>query len=427
MSGQFTRDVQVPGVPPDSVVQLSGVSCHGTAATFGLDDSLLRRSVLLLGASRSGKSYTEGSIIAQIKPKLCPQDAMVILDTKGEYTEQFFAPGDLILGGGGPALEKPVGWNLFMDCVSGCSTDAEVRQRISMMAKRIFARENLHTPFFTDAPRRVWEELVFTLLHHRELIPRPHVLDNAGLIAFLQQGDWNKFLENCSARTEMLSYIGENSTRSTTERSVIAELLINTTGQLHGVWAGHGSFSMLNFEKRRCGKTLFIQYDLRDGGSSDQVYRLLLDLLLIGMMDGKNKNGRLYLFLDEISLLGEIPEMLMKAINYGPGVGLGTVVIGCQSLAQLYEMCGEAGAASLLAGLQTRVMFHCEDEISRKFIREQCGTTQTMTTTYVPGISYQVAPIKTEAAISDDELNAMGLGDAIIKIPSYPAFPFHFT
>ena len=426
--GPFTRTISPPTCPPDCPVRLPGFA-KGNAAYFGLDDSLLRRSVLLLGAARSGKSYTESKLIAQIKPRLRPQDAMVILDTKGEYQEQFYAPGDLVVGSGGPSVGTFIGWNLFLDCIKGCQSDEEVIQRIGMMADRIFYKENTQTPYFTDAPRRVFEELVFTLLCHKDLIPAPHVLDNAGLLAFLQRGDWKAFLRCCSAPEEMTAYIGtgSRSQQTPTERSVLAELYINLTNQLHGVWAGHGGFSMMGFEKDRKGQTLFLQYDPKDGGASKQVYRLLLDLLLVGLMDGKNRNGRLYLFLDEIALLGESPEMLIEAINYGPGVGLGGIVVGCQSLAQLYQMCGKDGANTLLAGLQTRIMFHTEDEISRNFVKEQCATAETTTITYIPGISFQPVAGKTENAITDEELNRMGLGDAIIKQPSYPAFTFHFT
>lgn len=427
--GAFTHTISAPPVPEMAAVTLAG-QCLGQPTELGLDDSQLARGILLLGAARSGKSVIQGRLLRQLLPRLRSQDCLAILDTKGEYAKTFFRPGDLILGTGGP-YAPTVGWNLLKDCVAGCGTESQLEQRIGMIAGRVFCKENLQTPYFTDAPRRVLEELLKTLLYHPELLPKGEVLDNHGLLSFLRQGDWNAFLASCSAPQEMRSYIGADTGtahgRTPAEKSVLAELQINVATQLCGRWGGHGSFSMIEFEQNRAGHTLFLQYDPRDGGAADQVYQLLIDLLLTGLMTGKHRDGKLYLFLDEAHLLGQAPELLIRALNYGPGIGLGTICIGTQSLAQLQQLCGEAETAALLAGLQTRIMFHTEDQISTTFVREQCGTVQTAVITYVPGIAYNALAGQTEPAVTDMELNTMGVGQAIIKLPSYPAFFFHFA
>lgn len=422
--GNFTRTRSVPPAKGVPMIQMPGecLSCHKSLDMDGLQ---LARGVLLAGASRTGKSHQQAKMIRQVRPQMTKNDVLVILDTKGDYAKEFFQPGDVVLGTGGP-FAPTVGWNIFRDCTSGCRTARELTQRIGMIASRVFCRENAHVPFFTDAPRRVLEVLLETLLRHKELLPEGEVLDNHGLLAFLQRGDWRRFLSLCSAPQEMRGYIGDGEHMNPTEHSVLAELLINVTMSLCGVWGGHGNFSMVDFEAERSGRTMFLQYDLRDGGANDNVYQLMIDLLLISFMNGRNANGKLYLFLDEVHLLGKSPEMLSRALNFGPGIGLGCVCVGAQSLAQLEGLCGKAGMETLLAGLQTRIMFRMEDDTSRQFVKEQCGKIRTRQYQFVPGIAYTGSAGQFEEAVTDEELLCMDVGQAIVKSPGHSAFFFRF-
>lgn len=426
VSGAFTHTVDVPPVPQDAAVILQG-RCRGRPARLGLNKSLLARGILLLGAARSGKSVTQTKLIRQLQGHMGPQDCMVILDTKGEYASRFYKPGDWILGRGG-ANSPNVGWNLLWDCTAGCGTEEDLRQRAAMISACIFAgKENQQTPYFTDAPRRVLEVLLETLIRHPEILPQGECLDNHGLLAFLRRGDWDAFLKNCSAPKEMISYLGSDSTRrSPAERSVLAELQINVSNRLCGNFAGHGAFSMIQFEERRGGQTLFLQYDPRDGGACDPVYGLLLDLLFTSFLTGKHPEGKLYVFLDEFHVLGQAPELFLKTLNYGPGIGLGTVCVAAQSLAQLQQLCGEAGAETMLAGLQNRFLFHVEDTSSRDFVREQCGSVPVQVVSYVPGIAYHISAGALQSAVEDSELIELKTGEAVVKMPSYPAFFFQF-
>ncbi|OUN83774.1 type IV secretion system DNA-binding domain-containing protein [Gemmiger sp. An50] len=424
IEGNFTRTVPAPSAKGNPLVQLSG-ECLGCHELLEMDEQQLARGMLLAGASRTGKSQQQAKMIRQVRQQMTRRDVLVILDTKGDYAKKFFRLGDVILGTGGP-FAPTAGWNIFRDCTAGCKTKTELSQRIGMIASRVFCRENLHVPFFTDAPRRVLEELLETLLRHSDLLPAGEVLDNHGLLAFLQRGDWGRFLLLCSAPQEMRGYIGDGKFMNPTEHSVLAELLINVTMALCGVWGGHGTFSMVDFETNRSGRTMFLQYDLRDGGAADNVYQLLIDLLLISFMNGHNADGRLYLFLDEIHLLGKSPEMLCRTLNYGPGIGLGCVCVGSQSLAQLEGLCGKVGMETLLAGLQTRVLFRMEDDLSRQFVKEQCGKIRAMQYQFVPGISYSGSAGQFEDAVTDEELLSMDVGQAIVKSPGHPAFFFRF-
>ena len=421
--GAFTCTIPAPPLTDDDAVVLHG-RCLNHQTQLGLSDSLLARGVLLLGASRSGKSVIQSKMIRQVKERMGPQDVLLVLDTKGEYAAAFYQPGDFVLGTGGPYAPN-ANWNLFRDCVSGCQTKRELEQRIGMIANRIFCRENVDVPYFTDAPRRVLEILLDALLRHPECLPAGERLDNHGLLAFLRRGNWDRIFDCCQASQELGSYIGRG-TRTPTEKSVLSELNINLTRQLCGSWGGHGDFSMTAFEAERVGRTLYLQYDLGDGGASDPIYQLLVDLFLTGFMARKNRGGKLYLFLDELHLLGQSPECLSRALNYGPGIGLGTICVGAQSLAQLQCLCGQEGAATLLAGLQTRIMFHTEDWTSTEFVRQQCGKTPTKVVTYIPGIALQEMDGPPEPAVSDTELASLTVGQAVIKEPSYPAFFFQF-
>ena len=118
--------------------------------------------------------------------------------------------------------------------------------------------------------------------------------------------------------------------------------------------------------------------------------------------------------------------MLIRALNYGPGIGLGCVCVGVQSLAQLKTLCVEAGMEALLAGLQTRILFRMEDKTSREFVRAQCGTVRTIHRQFIPGVSYTSSAGQFEDAVTDEELFGMEVGEAVVKIPAHPAFFFRF-
>lgn len=210
---------------------------------------------------------------------------------------------------------------------------------------------------------------------------------------------------------------GREGRRDKTQNAVLLELQTHVRKSLCG-FAEAGELSMLDLERQRGGRVVFLQYDLTAGGAADSCYGLLVDLYLTGLMSGRHRRGRLYLALDEIALLGrETPEALLRALNFGRGIGLGGVFIGAQSLAQLEGMFGKEQLGALLAGCQTRLCFRTEDETSRAFVKESCGRLLCSTAQYIPGFSLTTGAPELKDAVSDTDLMTLPTGRAVVSEP----------
>ena len=413
LDGQFTRNVLPPQRRSGELAALPGTAAGGPAA-ISFDGELLARNVLFLGAAGTGKSTTMIALLRQLRRQLGPEDVLCVFDTKGEFVQRLARPGDLILGKG--AYPANCGWSLFRDATAGITCRKDLETRLHMIAKRLVPdKPNDSNRFFVLAAREALEGLLDTLLRHPEMLPGGK-LTNGGLLAFLRQGNLDMLLD--AARSEGLErLIGRKGRRDKTQNSVLLELQTNVRENLIG-FSGEGDFSMLGFEQARGGRVLFLQYDLAAGGAADTCCGLLTDLYLTGFMSGSHRRGRLYLALDEVSLLGrEAPENLIRAMNFGRGIGMGAVFLGAQSLAQLEELYGKGQLDALLAGCQTRICFRTEDEASRDFIKKDCGKVLCSTVRYIPGFSMTPGAPELKDAVSDTELTTLPRGCAIVSEP----------
>ena len=102
-------------------------------------------------------------------------------------------------------------------------------------------------------------------------------------------------------------------------------------------------------------------------------------------------------------------------------------MIGIQNVSQVFDMYGEERGRSLLSGFLTSVAFRVNDEASRSFIKGLHGTNRKkevfMASVQGRGITEQ---IRDANVVEDWDILRLGVGQAIIGLPSKDPFIFKF-
>lgn len=400
-----------PTLPADAHIRLPGQS-----GALGLDDSLLQRSVLALGASRTGKTTILLRRLAQLREQMGEDDFVVILDSRGDF-KSLRRPGDVVLHPG----RSDVGWDIFAEVLADGDDPVLIARNAAMLAKRLVP-ENHHQPFFSTAPRRILESFLesYALLALRRPEQRGS-LDTAFLVDWFRQAEpeaYEAFRKALPNSGELASYLGGSTGDNLTALGVKGELHAALAQLLP--FAVHGDFSIRQFVRARGGRALFIDYDPAAGGAYDEICALFLDLAIMETLSAAAGQGRVYFFLDE---LGRQPEYLEALLNYGAGQALGGVLAGVQSVAQLTHLYGREDALSVLAGFQTFIAFRPADADTVQAVQARAGT--------VTGAERFLAAgrvettIRETCAIPDRDLLRLQVGHAAVLLPGEA--PFYFT
>ena len=94
-----------------------GLDKMGKDIYVPVDANLLSRHMVLLGGIGTGKTNTFNQIITQLRESMTNDDVMIIFDTKGDFYNTFYRPGDIVISNDGTAT-GPNGkdyWNIFIE------------------------------------------------------------------------------------------------------------------------------------------------------------------------------------------------------------------------------------------------------------------------------------------------------------------------
>ena len=89
LQGTTVSKNMLPEMPSRPVVVLQG-EYNGSHASFGMDEELLSKHMLLVGGTGCGKSTLFYHMIKQLKRRMTADDVMIIFDTKGDFQNRFF-------------------------------------------------------------------------------------------------------------------------------------------------------------------------------------------------------------------------------------------------------------------------------------------------------------------------------------------------
>ena len=78
-------------------VVLRGKDGNGMSVAIPIDDNILSKHIMLLGGIGTGKTNAFFHIINQVEKKLSENDVMIIFDTKGDFYNEFYKKGDIVI------------------------------------------------------------------------------------------------------------------------------------------------------------------------------------------------------------------------------------------------------------------------------------------------------------------------------------------
>lgn len=398
-----------------------GVDQAGRDIYLPIDANLLSRHMVLLGGIGTGKTNTFNQIIGQLRHTMTQDDIMIIFDTKGDFYNTFYRPGDIVISNDQSAT-GPNGtdyWNIFNEI----EHDEHMEENIVEIAKSLFHQklEKTNQPFFPNAAK----DLFSAILTHFTRNPQLEA-NNATLRTFLDGSPTAQIREMLKQHDDlkaMVSYIFDD--RSPQTQGVISELQQLSREIFLGNFKKPGTLSMRNIVRNKGGKFVFIEYDLGIGNMLSPIYSLLFDLAIKEALCRKKSEGNVYFITDEFSLIPNL-QHVDDAVNFGRSLGV-KFMIGIQNIDQVYENYGENRARSLLSGFLTSICFRVNDGKSKEYIRELHGVNRKkeiyMASVQGRGI---VESVRDANVVEDWDITRLGIGQAIIGFPGMPPFVFQF-
>lgn len=398
-----------------------GTDSTGRDVYVPIDANLLSRHMVLLGGIGTGKTNAFNQIISQLRHTMTQDDIMIIFDTKGDFYNAFYRPGDIVISNDDHAT-GPDGknyWNIFNEI----ERDEHMEENIVEIAKSLFHQklEKTNQPFFPNAAKDLFSAILTHFVRNPQL-----QANNASLRAFLDgspTAEIREMLKQHDDLKAMVSYIFDD--RSPQTQGVISELQQLSREIFLGNFKKPGTLSMRNIVRSKGGKFVFIEYDLGIGNMLSPIYSLLFDLAIKEALCRQKSEGSVYFITDEFSLIPNL-QHVDDAVNFGRSLGV-KFMIGIQNIDQVYENYGENRARSLLSGFLTSVCFRVNDVKSKEYIKELHGVNRKkeiyMASVQGRGI---VENVRDANVVEDWDIARLGLGQAIIGFPGKPPFLFQF-
>lgn len=398
-----------------------GVSPEGNDIYVPLDDRLLSQHIMLLGGIGTGKTNTFKQLLWQLRKKMTADDVAVIFDTKGDFYNEFYRQGDIVISNDDTATgsDGVDYWNIFLEI----QDSDHMEENIVEIAKALFAKkiETTSQPFFPSAARDLFVAILTHFCRKHELTAH-----NQSLRAFLQRATPVKIREMLSEHSDlsaMSSYIFDD--RSPQTHGVISELQQTVREIFIGNFQKNGSLSMRNIVRQKGGRFVFIEYDLGVGNMLSPIYSLLFDLAIKEALCREKSAGNVFFVSDEFSLLPDL-QHIDDAVNFGRSLGV-KFMIGIQNIEQLYANYGEHRARSLLSGFLTSVCFRVNDEVSKEFIKKLHGFNRKKEI-YMANVQGRgiVETVRDANVVEDWDISRLRTGEAIIGLPGKEPFVFRF-
>jgi len=394
----------------------------GANVTVPLDSELMSRHMMFLGGIGTGKTNAFNQVISQLRRTMTANDVMIIFDTKGDFYNAFYRPGDVVISNDNTAT-GPRGadyWNIFNEI----ATDEQMEESIVEISKALFHQklEKTNQPFFPNAAKDLLGAVLTHFTRNRASITG----DNHSLRTFLDSAPTAKLREMLNMHNDMkamVSYISDD--RSPQTQGVMSELQQLSREIFLGNFKKKGSLSMRNLVRAKGGRCVFVEYDIGVGAMLSPIYSLLFDMAIKEALCRKSSEGNVYFIADEFRLIPDLKH-IDDAVNFGRSLGV-KFMIGIQNVEQLFECYGEARARSILSGFLTSVAFRVNDAPSKQFIKDLHGVNRKKDT-YMSAVQTRgiVENIREASVVEDWDISNLGIGEAIIGLPGQPPFLFRF-
>ena len=420
--GNCLYDGPVPYGVNNPVCAFLGTGSNNENQTVPLDADLLSRHIMFLGGIGTGKTNAFNQIISQLRRNMTPNDVMIVFDTKGDFYNAFYKPGDVVISNDQTAT-GPTGidfWNIFNEI----ENDEHMEENIVEISKALFHQklEKTNQPFFPNAAKDLFAAVLTHFTRNKEIMSG----DNETLRAFLDSSPTAELRDMLGEHNDMkamISYIADD--RSPQTQGVMSELQQLSRELLLGNFKKKGTLSMRNLVRAKGGRCIFVEYDIGIGAMLSPIYSLLFDLAIKEALCRTKSEGSVYFIADEFRLIPNL-QHVDDAVNFGRSLGV-KFMIGIQNVEQVYECYGEQRARSIMSGFLTSVAFRVNDATSKNYIKDLHGRNRKMDI-YTSAVQTRgvIEDIREAYVVEDWDISNLGIGEAIIGLPGQPPFLFRF-
>lgn len=405
----------------EAVFCLSGRNGMGKEQAVPITSELLSKHILLLGGIGTGKTNAFYGMVSKLQQEMTEEDVMVIFDTKGDFYEAFYKPGDIVFSNDETATgcNGANYWNLFLEVAA----DDRGTEAIREISRMLFAEacEKTNQVFFPNAARGIFEACI-----HHFFQSNPARKSNYWLMDYISSvTSWElrEMLLQYPQFRAMSSYIASDDSPQT--QGVLSELQQVCRDVFIGNFSNVGDLSIRKLVREKGRKTIFIEYDLSVGNTLGPIYSLLFDLAIKEALGRKHSSGNVYFITDEFRLLPYL-QHIDDAVNFGRSLGV-KFMVGLQNVEQVYESYGEERARSIISGFQSMFAFRLTDAASREHVQDFFGKNRKVES-YRPILQTKglVEETREGMVIEDWEILKLKTGQAIVGLLEHEPFLFQF-
>lgn len=409
------------------IFYLKGRNNQGIQRHIPISNNILSKHFMLLGGIGTGKTNTFFQILSQIRHSLTQDDVMIIFDTKGDFYNEFYSPGDVVISNDNTAVGTDGNsnyWNIFNEVAHGEQQYASVAE----IAKSLFyeASKKTNQVFFPNAARDIFMSTMLHFLRYSEATNDSKYLNNESLISFIRSktsADFRDMLYSYPDMRAMTSYISIDESPQT--QGVLSELQQVVRDIFVGNFAKEGTLGLRDLVRQKGGRKIFIEYDLSYGELLTPVYSLMFDMAIKEALGRGRSEGNVYFITDEFRLLPNLKHV-DDAVNFGRSLGL-KFMIGIQNVEQIYENYGKERAHSIMSGFLSSINFRVNDPKSREYIKEQFGKNRKIEV-YATAVQSKgmVEERRDGYVVEDWDITDLKTGQAVIGLPDHEPFIFQF-
>lgn len=412
---------------------LEGRDRAGQRVKISLDEDLLSKHLMFLGGIGTGKTNALYHLIDQLRGSMADDDVMVIFDSKGDFYDSFYQPGDVVFSNDQYATgpnEKDY-WNLFNEL----DKDEHLEENLVEIARTLFYEKlkSSKQPFFPNAAKDLFYAVLYLIFDTKDLPDQngqPLRADNLEVRDYFDRKTLDDIRENLLQYPEFkgfLNYISSDTSDQT--QGVYSEI----QQLVHEIFLGNfkkiGTLSIRKLIRERSCQVIFIEYDLAIGNMLSPIYRLLFDLAIkeaLSRQENRSeekKRPNVFLIADEFRLIPHL-QHIDNAVNFGRSLGV-KIMIGVQNVDQLTEIYGRERANSIMSGFSTKICFRLNDGVSRQYFQSNLGNNRKietyLSTVQSRGLSESVHYAN---VVEDWDITTLELGEAIVSLPDPHAPPF---
>lgn len=415
---------------------------------FSMSEEQYSTHLLEIGGIGSGKTNVFNQIVDSLRQSMTNDEVMIIFDTKGDFYDSFYHPGDIVIGNGRKYRNTGLVWNIYGEVMGRMPNPAQpytYKKEWELNAREIMkslfkSRRSSTQPFFADAAADLIAVKIIsdlrkgdlTKLHTcklKEFFKRATVADYDAMILGSENGDFRYAKEyygdgNTPQALAVFAYVN----------SMISDVFVGVFGDEEASVEHDfsGEFAMRDIVKQKGGKVIFIEYDLSVGEVLGPVYQLLYDQALKEVLGRQEENGRtdrsnVYFICDELKLLGVLSH-LDDGLNFGRSLGA-KIIAGIQSVNQIYDLYGQEKGKSILSGFSNMFCFRTPDAETRKYVSEHFGYNYSDFTLWNEGtVAHHLQ--REGRVVEEWVIQNLERGEAVIdlwEIKPQPPFKFHFS